>query len=244
MQDPSPQPQRTPRWRIAARWILGAVALYGVVGLFVAPPLARKLIVDNLSERLGRKVTLDEVSANPYSLRARVHGLKVYERDGRTVFASLSEFRVAVSPASLYRWAPVVNRIAIAGLDVHLVRDGDTHYNVSDILERLAKSPAETGPGPHEKARFALSNIRLARANVDFDDRPRGVHHRVTDINLAIPSISTLEGGTKEYVKPGLSMRVNGAPFSIQGESLPFESDLRTRISLGFDGVDVPEYVT
>src|SRR5690242_15118204 len=146
MPDPSPEPKPTPGWRIAARWILGAVAVYGLIGLFVAPPLARKLIVDNLSDRLGRKVTLDEVSANPYTLRARVHGLKVYEPDGRTEFASLSEFRVSVSPASLYRWAPVVNRIAIAGLDVHLVRDGDSHYNVSDILERLAKSPAETGP--------------------------------------------------------------------------------------------------
>ncbi|HSS26373.1 MAG TPA: DUF748 domain-containing protein [Usitatibacter sp.] len=244
MNAPIPGTKRTPGWRIAARWILGAIAVYGIVGLFVAPPLARKLIVDNLSERLGRKVTLEEVSANPYTLRARVHGLKVYERDGRTEFASLSDFRVAISPASLYRWAPVVNRIAIAGLDVHLVRDADSHYNVSDILERLAKSPAETGPGPHEKARFALRNIRLARTNVDFDDRPRGVHHHVTDINLAVPAISTLDGDTRELVKPALSMRVNGAPFSLQGESLPFESDLHTRVSLGFDGVQVPEYVT
>lgn len=235
---------RTSRWRIAARWIFGAIAVYGVIGLFIAPPLARKLIVDNLSDRLGRKVTLDEVSANPYTLRARVHGLKVYERDGRAVFASLSDFRVAVSPASLYRWAPVVNRIGVAGLDVHLVRDSDNRYNVSDILERLAQSPAQTGPGPHEKARFALSNIRLAQADVDFDDRPRGVHHRVTDINLTIPSISTLGNDAREAVKPTLSMRVNGAPFSIQGESLPFEKDLRTRLALGFDDVKIPEYVS
>jgi len=243
MDKPSPEAKRTPGWRIAARWVLGAAAVYGLVGLFIAPPIARKLIVDNLSERLGRKVALAEVSANPYTLRATARGLKVYERDGRTEFASLREFRVGVSPASLYRWAPIVNRVAVDGLDVHLVRDADTHYNVSDILERLSKSPAQTGPGPHEKARFALHNIRFARASVDFDDRPRGAHHHVTDIDLAIPAISTLDDGRKEYVKPTLSMRVNGAPFSLRGESLPFESDMRTRVSLGFEGVDVPVYV-
>lgn len=240
---PHEKKPRASRWRIAARWVLGAVAVYGVLGLFVAPPIARKLIVDNFSQRLGRPVALDEVSANPYTLHATARGLRIYEPDGRTVFASLAQFGVAVSPASLYRWAPIVDELTIRGVEVHLVHDGGAHYNVSDMLERLSKSAAETGPGPHEKARFALSNIRLSRASVDLDDRPRGVHQRVTDIDLAIPSISTLGDERKEYVKPALSMRVNGAPFSIQAESLPFESDMRTRVSLGFEGVDVPAYV-
>jgi hypothetical protein len=223
--------------------VLGAVAVYGVLGLFVAPPIARKLIVDNFSQRLGRKVTLDDVSANPYTLHATARGLRIYEPDGRTVFASLADFGVAISPASLYRWAPIVNELSIGGLDVHLVRDGDNHYNVSDVLERLAKSPAETGPGPHEKARFSLSNIRLARANVDFDDKPRGVHHHVTDMQLAIPFISNLPGEVKELVKPSFFARVNGAPLELHGESLPFESDMKTRVSFGIDAVNLPTYV-
>jgi len=228
------------RLRIAAAVALAAVALYAVAGFFGVPPLARKLIVDSAREKLGRVVSIEEITFNPFTLRARAGGVRVMEADGRTTFASFDHLFVDGSITSAYRLAPVVDQLTMDGLKVSLVRDSATHYNVSDMLARLAAAPA-TPPG--KGARFSVSNIRVSRARIDFDDRPKGAKHVVSDIEIAIPSISNLPGHLAEYVKPSFAAKVNGAPMRFVGETLPFENSLRTHVAIDLDSLDVPRYV-
>ena len=63
------------------------------------------------------------------------------ESDGRTTFASFDRLDVDGSIASIYHLAPVADAVTLSGLKVNLVRDGDSHYNVTDILGRLAAAP-------------------------------------------------------------------------------------------------------
>ena len=99
------------------------------------------------------------------------------------------------------------------GLKVRLVRDGESHYNVSDILDRLAAA-AKKEPKGQEPARFSLSNIHLANARIDFDDRPLGTKHELTDIDVAIPFVSNLPRNLKTYVQPSLSMVTPRSPYA------------------------------
>ena len=229
-----------------ARKVLVALGIvfivYGAVGALLAPPIARRVIASQLSQKLGRPVQVDAVSVNPYTLEATVDGLRVLEPDGRSVFASLDKLDIDGSVRSLAHFAPVADAVTLDGLRVNLVRDSATHYNFSDILARLAKSPQPDKRKKDDEPRFSLSNIRLTRASVAFDDRPNGARHEVKDIDVAIPFVSNLPSHLKEYVQPRFFAKVNGAPLTIRGETLPFERSLRTRVTLRLDGFDIKRY--
>ena len=223
--------------------ILGlAIILYGVVVGLVAPPIAKKVIADKLGEKLGRVVQIDHVSVNPYTLEATVEGVRVLEPDRKTVFAAFKRLDVDASATSITRLAPIVDEITLDGLDVRLVRDGESHYNASDILAKLAQ-PADKKAKPEEPPRFSVSNIRVVNSSVHFDDRPLGAKHDVTDIDVAIPFVSNLPRHLKEFVQPRLHARVDGAPLAIRGETLPFENSLRTHVALQLEGFDLPRYM-
>ncbi|HXF79491.1 MAG TPA: DUF748 domain-containing protein [Usitatibacter sp.] len=240
MNAPTSRPPSRSRLRIAAGVALAAVGLYAIVGFFLVPAVAKKLIVDNARQMLGRVVSLEALTFNPFTLDARATGVAMMEADGRTPFASLDHLDVNGSATSIYRLAPVVDALTIDGLKVRLVRDSETHYNVSDILAKLAAAPAKPAG---EGARFSVSNIRLNRSRIDFDDRPKGAKHQVSDIEIAIPSLSNLPGHLAEYVKPTFAAKVNGAPIRFEGETLPFENSLRTHVAIALDALDVPRYV-
>ncbi len=221
--------------------ILGlAIIFYGVVVGLIAPPIAKKVIADKLGEKLGRVVQIDHVSVNPYTLAARVEGMRVLEPDRKTVFAGFRQLDLDASASSITRFAPIVDEVTLDGLEVRLARDRENHYNASDILARLAQAPKAK---PEEPARFSVSNIRVVNARVAFDDRPLGTRHEVTDIDIAIPFVSNLPRHLEEFVQPRLTAKVNGAPLAIRGETMPFENSLRTHVALQLEGFDLPRYV-
>ena len=237
--DTAPPKTTACRWRVVALSIVAAVALYAVVAGLLVPHFARSLIAEKIGERLGRTVAIDDLSFNPFTLDATVTGVRVMEPDNRAAFASFDRLDVDGSFTSIYRLAPVANAVTLDGLKVNLVRDGESHYNVTDIIGRLAAAPAAGKPS---QTNFSVSNIRITNGRVDFDDRPKGTKHQVTEINVAIPFISNLPTHLKEFVQPSFSAKVNDTPVSFTGETLPFEQSLRTQVAIQFESLDIPRY--
>jgi uncharacterized protein involved in outer membrane biogenesis len=240
------KPSSDTRARKARRALvfLGATFLvYGVVVGLIAPPIAKRVIASKLGETLGRQVEIDGLTVNPFTLAATAKGVRVLEADRKTPFVSFDQLDVDASITSLTRMAPVVDEMSVDGLKVRLVRDGESHYNASDILARLAARPKTKDEKDEGPARFSVSNIRIANARIDFDDRPVGAKHEIKDIYVAIPFISNLPRHLKEFVQPRLDATVNGSPLHIKGETLPFENSLRTRIALQLEDLDLPRYV-
>jgi hypothetical protein len=238
VETPKKPPAR--RGRNVAIGLAAAVALYGLIAGLVVPPFAKKAIAGKLGERIGRTVAIDDLSFNPFTLNATVKGFRILEADRATAFASFDQLDVDGSITSVYRLAPVADEVTLTGLKVNLVRDGETHYNLSDILGRLAAAPAKKDEA---KAEFSLSNIRLVNARIDFDDRPKGTKHQVTEIDIAIPFISNLPTHLKEYVQPKFSAKVNGTPLHLAGETLPFENSLATHVKVDLDALEIHRYV-
>ena len=237
-------PRGARRWRKIALVVVGVVALYGVVGAFLVPMLVKKLAADGIGERLGRVVTIESVSVNPYTLEATVRELRILDADGRTPFASFESLYLDASAASIYRLAPVVDELTLTGLKASLIRDGDSHFNFTDIVDRLAGLAREAPKADRkDDARFSIGNIRLVNAAIDFDDRPKGRKHQVKEINISIPFVSNLPVHLKEFVKPSFSANVNGSPWQLAGETLPFEESLRTHVNLDLKALDLRRYV-
>lgn len=222
----------------------GLVAAYALLGFVVVPQVARKQVVEQASKRLGRPVALDEVRFNPFTLDARLKGFRVLERDGKTPFASFESLEAKASPASIYRLAPIVDSLTLAGVRIHAIRDGDTHYNFSDILERLRVAAASReGRKDGEPARFSIANLRIVDAAGDFDDRPNGTRHTVNAISLAVPLVSNLPTRVRHPVQPAFAATIDGSPISLTGDSLPFDPTMRSHFDVQVHGVDVPKYL-
>ena len=228
------------RWRVVVLSLMAAVALYGVIFGLVLPPFARKAIAEDLGGRWGRVVVIDDLAINPYTLGLTMKGFRILEPDGRATFASFDRLDVDGSIASIRHLAPVADSVTLSGLKVNLVRDGDSHYNVTDIVERLAAAPKARLV---KNAEYSLANIRFTGGRLDFDDRPKGKKHQVTGIEIAIPFVSNLPTHLKEFVQPKFSAEINGAPLRFTGETLPFENSLRTHLAIDLDSLEVPRYV-
>ncbi|HET7403189.1 MAG TPA: DUF748 domain-containing protein, partial [Usitatibacter sp.] len=224
--------------------IAAAFALYAVgVGL-VAPHFVRTTVVERLHEALGRPVTLERVTLDPFTWHGSLHGLRILEPDGRTAFFSLDSLEFAASPRSLQHRAPVLDALSISGIEARLVRVADGHYNVDDIVRHLReRAKSKEGGSRDEPMRFSIQHLRLSQAAIDFDDQPRGRKHRITDITLAVPSISNLPVHVKDRVEPVFSANVNGAHVSLQGATQPFDASLRSDFAIDVHTVDLPAYV-
>ncbi|HQT27597.1 MAG TPA: DUF748 domain-containing protein, partial [Burkholderiales bacterium] len=131
----------------------------------------------------------------------------------------------------------MIEEIDVKSPKLRIVREEDSTYNISDIVEDLLK-PASGPP-----ARYALNNIRLQGGRIEFDDRLRHAKQTVTDLVLSIPFLSNLPYATDIYVKPVLSARVNGAPLHLAGQSKPFAPGRETSLRLDMKDVDIPSYL-
>jgi hypothetical protein len=246
---PATAPPRARRSRAAriALWIVGAVALYALLVGVALPPLAKKLVADNLGEKLGRTVVLEHLSVNPFTLTARAKNFRILEADGRSAFVSFDRLEADASITSIYRLAPVVDALTLDGLKVNLVRETPERFNFSDILARLAQAGEaarrKRGNAEEEEARFSVSNIRVSGARIDVDDRVKSVKHAVSDMDVTIPFVSNLPAHLKEYVQPAFAAKVNGATLKLQGETLPFEDTLRTHFKIALGAVDIRRYL-
>ncbi|MDR0776167.1 MAG: DUF748 domain-containing protein [Azonexus sp.] len=225
---------KSPRSKRVAAWALILFVLFGLFGYFAAPPLVKSLLVKQLSQQLHREVSIAAVAINPYALSARVDGFAVHAADGREV-AAFDALRVKLSAASLFKAALVVNAIRLDGLRLEVVHEGDGRYDISDLLDEWSK-PSEK---PSAIPRFSLNNIELVGGRIVFDDRPKGVRHEISDINLALPFLSSLPYQAEILVEPRFSARVDGSLIELQGHSTPFDEQRASELNLKLDGFEL-----
>jgi flagellar motor protein MotB len=218
--------------------LAGLVLAYTGIG-FLAVPAIVKSQAENLSaEKLHRPLTLGKVEFNPFTLSATVLDLKMMEPEGKTVFASFERLGVDLSWQSITKLAPVVQEIRLTRPYVHLVRRDENHYSIDDILALIAAQP----PSP-EPARFSLNNIQLEQGRIEFEDRPAGVTHKVVDLTLGLPFVSSLPADVTVFVEPLFSARINGAPLQLKGKARPFAEPKDYALDLTLDDVDVGGYL-
>lgn len=228
------------RARKLALWAAGAVALYAAIGFLVVPPIARQQLERIASEQLGRPVTIERVRANPFALSASIHGLHVRTRDGSADAASFEELYANLSLTSIVRLGAVVQAVRLAKPVLRVVRNEDGSYDFQDVIDRFAAAPAAPpGPAP----RFAIYNVSVSDGRIEFDDRPQKSRHEVTDLQIGLPFVSSLPAQIEIEVQPRLSLKVDGAPFEIAGETKPFKDTHETILHLNVDDLQLAKYL-
>lgn len=225
---------KVPRARRIGKWLAGLLVAFGLFGFLAGPPLMKWLLVKQLSQELQREVSIEKIDINPYALSARVSGVSV-KAEGGGELAGFDELFVNLSSFSLAQFGAVVDEIRLQGPRVAVTRIAEGKYDISDLLEKWLK-PSEPSPTP----RFSINNIQIIGGKAVFDDQPMGRVHTVSDINLAIPFISSLPYQAERLVEPSFSAVVDGAPFALKGKSKEiFEGNQESELNLDLDRLDL-----
>lgn len=235
---PIPSFASRPAVRKIAIALVSAIVLFGLLGAFAAPHLVRSLAQEHGSAFLGRTLTLQKVTINPFTLELSVSGVKVLEADGKTDAFTLDGLAVDVEWASLFKGAPVVRSVQVDRPWVRIVRlDEEGHFNFSDVLQRILDQPSSD-----EQARFSINNITLNGGRIDIDDQPFARKHVISDIEIGLPFVSNLPSDIELFVEPSLAAHINDAPFSVKGRVRPFIDEREATLKIEFSELDLARF--
>jgi len=224
------------RFARPAKWAGGILLTVAVLGFGVVPPVARHYAQQIATDVLGRSVTVEAVSFNPFTLAAELRGVRVMAADGSTPELAFDRLKANLELESVVRGGPVLHELALDGLALSLVRLPQGEHNWRDVIERIAAQPASDSDSD---ALFSIGNIRVSGGRIDIDDRVEGLKHEVTGLEIGIPFVSNLPVKVDVFVEPALSAAVNGQVFGLSGRTKPFDETRETVLELAVKDFDL-----
>jgi hypothetical protein len=212
------------------------LVVFSLVGFFAVPPILKSLLTKKLSEELHRQVAIRQVKVNPFMLSVTVRGFLINERNTRDAFVSFDELYLNLQSISIFKRGLILSEIKVSKPYVNIVRNEDGSYNFSDLLETKPKKE-------EKKLRFSLNNIQILNGSIDFYDGPKHTAHKLRDMDVKIPFISSLPYYADIYVQPSFEAKVNDTPVSFKGETKPFKDSLETHLGIAIKDLDIPYYM-
>ena len=210
---------------------------------FILPGIIKGRAIRGVEAATGRKLSIGRISINPFTWTAELNKVRLSERGKDITFASFSSARISVSPASIFRAAPVASELRLVSPYVRLERTAANTYNFSDILQRQEAGGAGKEK-PEKGTQFALNNIIITNGAVDFFDRgiSGGKVHTVRRIDLSLPFIGNMPYMTSRYITPRLGAVINGAPFKVDGKLKVYPELAEASVEVNLKELNLPFY--
>jgi hypothetical protein len=231
------------------------VALYALLGFFLAPWLIKKVAVDSVRDATGADLRLENVALNPFVLSLRINGVELDDPTGQA-FASVDEIFINFQLSSLFRWAWTFDELRADAPQLFLSRSTDGALNVArfrkddDATTAAEPSPPEGAPMP----RLLVFDFAINRGAVRWKDEvpAETVDTEFGPVNIRVNQLNTLpeQSGEQAVVittESSGTLSWNGSlqlnPLrsaghaAIKGSHLPLTSAY-LRHDIGFDFVE------
>ena len=189
-----------PRWLRASEWCLLAYLLYALLLGLVTPYVLTSKLPAALSQSLGREVTVEAISINPFLLRIRVTNFSIAEADQRNDFIRFSQLEAdAAFWRTLLTFTPTLEHFYLNGPYARLTREqgGETtEFNFSDIIRHIQSqsSPEEAEEGAGDESgipHLRLGLLNVADGKVEVFDRVSGAELVYPDLALELANLDT-----------------------------------------------------
>lgn len=231
-------------WLRRGAWALAGLLLLWLLSWLALPPLLKSQAQTRLTELLGRQVTMGQVDFRPWSLQLSVSDLAVAGVDAASgPQLTVARLSIDMELQSLLRLAPVVDALVLDSPRLNLTHTGEGHYDVDDVLARLAGPDDAPAPTPAEPLRFALYNLVLSDGAVRFTDGPRNQVHQLSRLQLSVPFLSNLDSKREVLVSPRLAFDLNGSQFDSSALATPFAQTRKTDAHLVVKDLDLAPYL-
>lgn len=221
---------------MAGKFILktaGAVAvctaLYAAAGYWGVPEGVRWGAENYLKPALGaRDVTIGSVTFNPWTWELEVTGVVATSQQGRTLL-SLNRLYTDVSSESVTKAAPVITHLAVEGLKANVTTGTKKTAALSSASPASGKT-SDTSASSGLPA-FSVADILVKDSAVTLTNAAAGATVAVTDINLTLPLVSTLNAGTMAPVTPEISLKIDGKPVKAKGTATTDSAKLHISVA-------------
>lgn len=221
---------------MAGKFILktaGAVvvctALYAAAGYWGVPEGVRWGAENYLKPSLGaRDVTIGNVTFNPWTWELEVTGVVATSQQGRTLLA-LNRLYTDVSSESVTKAAPVITHLSVEGLKANVTTGTKKTAALSSASPASGKT-ADTAASTGLPA-FSVADIHVKNSAVSLTNASAGATVAVTDINLTLPLVSTLNAGTMAPVTPEISLKIDGKPVKAKGTATTDSAKLHVSVA-------------
>lgn len=206
----------------------------------ILPIIVRNKAITAIGDETGRKVRIEKVSINPFTLTATVKGFVIEAAEGGP-FVSIASLRASLGLASIYKGALIISKISVDTPSFVFARLAANSYSFNDIIERQKAKPKKAKSEFH----YSINNIHLKNGSIDFDDQAvdKGRKHTVRNLDIAIPFLSNIPYMVEQYTDPHISALINGAPLSFSGKTKPLSKSMETSVHIDLKKLSIPEYV-
>jgi hypothetical protein len=230
-------------WKRFALATGGLLLLILLFAMLVLPGMAIDRATRWVAEETGRKLTIESVSINPFSLSIEIRKLSLSDTDHNKPFVAWDLLRVSLSTASIYHRAPVIDELRLDRPTIHLERLTEDTFNFSDLIP--PEEEKSTPEAVSEPARFSINNISISNGQIDLVDSSleQQVHHTIEDLQLVLPAIGNLPYMVENPATPLFKAVINDAPIDIEGDLKPFTNNREMQFGIVLNDIDLPFYL-
>lgn len=191
------------------------VGLYAAAGYIGVPAGVRWAVSNVVPDALGgRDATVGDVSFNPWNWSLEINDLAIKSANApKNNLLTLKHLSADLSGSTLTEMAPIVESITVDGFNMHLTAN---EANNKEAKEAIEKAPADASTSSGLPA-FSLANVRVTNSSVRLTNAQNGADVKITDIDFALPILSTLPSSSKASINPKLSLKVDGTPINAEG---------------------------
>ncbi|GGP72862.1 hypothetical protein GCM10009410_00350 [Shewanella ulleungensis] len=183
--------KRRPRYQ---KWLFWLVSLYlffcAILGGLI-PAVAKQQLPQQLSDILGRQVTLQNIEINPFTTELKVTGFAINEQKQDSQFVSFERLYANLQVwQSIRLMGLVLEDVVLEQPKIQVSRSQNSQqhdvFNFTDIIERIASNSstqqAEQQPQSAEMLSMRMANIQLIDGTFTLNDK-------VTDTKISYPNI-------------------------------------------------------
>lgn len=191
------------------------VGLYAAAGYIGVPAGVRWAVSNVVPDALGgRDATVGDVSFNPWNWSLEINDLAIKSAHApKNNLLTLKHLSADLSGSTLTEMAPIVESITVDGFNMHLTAN---EANNKEAKEAVEKAPADGSTSSGLPA-FSLANVRVTNSSVRLTNAQNGADVKITNIDFALPILSTLPSSSKASINPKLSLKVDGTPINAEG---------------------------
>src|SRR5687767_4094998 len=178
---------------LAVGIIAGVVLLYALAGAVLLPWLVKRELPAVAAEKWNAQARVDDIAFNPFTLRLRVTGFVLEEKNGRPLLR-LREAKARLEWRSLTRRGLVLSELHLLepAARVEISEKGELNFAA---LGGTASAP----PARVELPALDLGKLTVENGLVDFEDRREGYKNRFERLSLTLSSVSTVRGDKGPY---------------------------------------------
>jgi len=172
--------------------LLAAFALYSVLGFFILPGIALRVINQQLANYSTVPATLTRLELNPYTLEVTLWGLNIGAPGKEQI--GFERLYANLQIDSLWTKALHLTAVELDKLKTELLFAKDGTLNLAGLFKLPASEPAQPDEPPSKPFPLRIDEIKLADGYVHFQDlRPsEPIEFLYDTLNFELKNLSTL----------------------------------------------------